>query len=77
MCLLVSVSMRSKSHKQISQVYRTKLTGYAEVYLVDTVRPKKNMCVSDHMGPHNRVGRSGFFFAIFFYCPKSEILDKF
>ena len=38
----------------------------------------KNMCVSDFMGLQNRVGRSGiFFFAIFFYCPLSEILDKF
>ena len=37
------------------------------------------MCVSDFMGLQNRVGRSGivFFLQYFFYCPSSEILDKF
>ena len=30
---------------------------------------QKYMCVSDHMGLQNRVGRSGFFFAISWYCP--------
>ena len=34
-----------------------------------SAKAKKNMCVSDHMGIQNRVGRSGFFFAIFLYCP--------
>ena len=30
---------------------------------------QKNMCISDFMGLQNRVGRSGFCLAIFFYCP--------
>ena len=29
-------------------------------------KAKKNMCVSDHMGLQNRVGRSGFFFCNIF-----------
>ena len=33
------------------------------------------MCVSDHIGLQNRVGRSGFFFCNIFLL--SEILDKF